>query len=148
MSSVEGGLRFTVAKTMNFGRGFKVKYVPTVKSGKVTAITLTPSITSAYAGSIVTTFSVPSSVSATVPAGWKKVGSTYTCTPADYGVKTRQSVAKTKTYLGKSCVLTPSKVITAGLKVTVKNVWKRTNAKTQVSVGDQKRTAVITLRTS
>jgi uncharacterized protein YqkB len=148
MASVEGGLRYTVAKTMNFGRGFKVKYVPTVKSGKVTAITLTPSITSAYAGSIVTTFSVPSSVSATVPVGWKKVGSTYTCTPADYGVKTRQSVAKTKTYLGKACVLTPSKVITAGLKVTVKNVWKRTNAKTQVSVGDQKRTAVITLRTS
>lgn len=148
MASVEGGLRYTVAKTMNFGRGFKVKYVPTIKSGKVTAITLTPSITSAYAGSIVTTFSVPSSVSATVPVGWKKVGSTYTCAPADYGVKTRQSVAKTKTYLGKACVLTPSKVIAAGLKITVKNVWKRTNAKTQVSVGDQKRTAVITLRTS
>ncbi len=152
MASVVSTQRFTVAKNINFGRGFKVQYTPTVKSGNVTTLTLNPTITSNYMGPITTVFSIPKAASKTTPTGWTlpKNGTAYTCT-VTYGVTKKlanNARAKTVVYKpAKPCTLAISPKVPAGTVVTVKNSWDRRNAKTYLAIagGIQKRTATITL---
>ena len=152
MASVNASQRMTLSKNINLGRGWKIQYTPTVKSGNVTTLTLNPTITSNYMGAITTVFSIPKAASKTTPAGWTlpKNGTAYTCT-VTYGVTKKLAAnarAKTVTYKpAKPCTLAISPKIATGTVITVKNTWDRRNAKTYVAVtgGAQKRTAKITL---
>ena len=154
MASVAATQRFTLAKNINFGRGFKVQYTPTVKTGNVTSLTLNPTITSNYMGPITTVFSIPKAASAKTPVGWTlpKNGTAYTCT-VTYGVTKKLTGtnprAKTVVYKpAKPCTLAITPKVPAGTVITVKNTWDRRNAKTYAAItgGVQKRTVKITLR--
>jgi hypothetical protein len=138
-----------VKRTIKLGRGWKIVYTPTIKAkttNVVTGATFQPTMTSAYIGSMTTTFLVAKSAFAKTPAGWKVVGTNYSCAMT-YGSKTQVAAnkkIKTVVSKGKTCALP---ALTAAVQVKVKNNWTRlAQKKGSPALNAQKRTAKINLQ--
>ena len=140
-----------VKRTIKLGRGWKIVYTPTIKAkttNVVTGANFQPTMTAAYIGTMTTTFIVAKTAFAKTPAGWKVVGTNYTCAMT-YGSKTQVAAnKKIKTVTQKpakaGCALP---ALTASVQVKVKNNWTRLGQKKGSPVlTAQKRTAKINLQ--
>ncbi|MEY4349257.1 MAG: hypothetical protein RL719_554 [Actinomycetota bacterium] len=147
MLTVSTNVSKLLPKTIKLGRGWKIQYTPVVKNGAVTSATFAPSITSTVIGSITTTFIVPKAAFAKTPAGWKVVGTNYSCALAVYGTKTQVAAnkkIKTVVSKGKTCALP---ALTAPIQVKVKNNWVRLGQKKGSDKLDpQRRTAKLNIQ--